>query len=172
MLVRKRLSENKKDSGKQLVEKFSIENCVFSKLFYLLQAQCFQLSLTWTIKQDNKCIAGFVCGHFACLPHGLDVHGLRLPQPLSGGGWRGQRRGVTSVALDMSWAGSVHMVVVMVGRVHMPVAQEQSCVCLCYSWVHTLHGRVHVIHQLLQVHIIICGNRWSDSDSCSTANIH
>lgn len=79
------------------------------------------------------------------LPDGLDVHGLRVPQ----------RRGVTTVGLAVSRVGRVHMLVVVVGSVHVAVVQEQRRVCL--HGVHTLHGGVHVIHQLLQVHVVVCG---------------
>lgn len=89
------------------------------------------------------------------LPDGLDVHGLRVPQSLPGGGGRG--RSVTTVGLAVSRVGRVHVVVVMVVVWSMTVAvvKEQRRVCLCR--VHTLHGGVHVIDQLLEVHIVICG---------------
>lgn len=53
----------------------------------------------------------------------------------------------------------------------MAVVQEERRVRL--RGVHALHGGVHVVHQLLQVHVIICGGgrmgeRWekvSDSES-------
>ncbi len=123
-----------------------------------------------------------------CLPDGLDVHGLRVPQPLPGGGGSGQGRGVTTVGLAVSRVGRVHVVVV-VRSVHVAVVKEQRRVRL--RRVHTLHGGVHVIHQLLQIHIIVCGSgedggmgevekggwkkkkkKVSDSKGCRTADIH
>lgn len=93
------------------------------------------------------------------LPDGLDVHGLRVPQPFPGGRGGGQGWGAATVGLAVPAVGSMHvMVVLVVGRgVHMAVVEEQRRVCLC--GVHTLHGGVHVVDQLLQVHIIICGSR-------------
>lgn len=98
---------------------------------------------------------------YVCLPDGLDVHGLRVPQPLPGGGGSGQGRSVTTVGLAVSRVGRVHVVMVvevlvLVWSVHVAVVQEQRRVRL--RGVHTLHGGVHVIHQLLQVHIIVCGS--------------
>lgn len=90
------------------------------------------------------------------LPDGLDVHGLRVPQPLSGGGGSGRGRGVTPVALAMPCVGSVH-VVVIVRSVHVAIVEEGRSVSLC--GVQTLHGGVHLIHQLLQVHVVVCGDR-------------
>lgn len=95
------------------------------------------------------------------LPDGPDVHGLRVPQPLPGGGGRRQGRSVTAMGLAVSRVGRMQVVlvvVVVVWSVRVAVVQEQSRVRL--RRVHTLHGRVHVIHQLLQVHIIVCGERW------------
>lgn len=88
------------------------------------------------------------------LPDSLDVHGLRVPQPLSGRGQGSQGRRVMTMGLSRSQVGGLVLVVV-VCSVHMAIVQKQRCVCL--GGVHTLHGRVHVIHQLLQVHVIICG---------------
>lgn len=92
-----------------------------------------------------------------CLPDGLDVHGLRVPQPLPGGGASGWWRGVATVALAVSRVGGVHVVVV-VRSVCVAVVEEKRHVALCR--VHALHGGVHLIHQLLQVHVVICGSRW------------
>lgn len=113
------------------------------------------------------------------LPDGSDVHGLWVPQPLPGGGGRGQGRGVTAVGLAVSRVGRMHVVLV-VWSMHVAVVQEQSRVRM--RRVHTLHGRVHVIHKLLQVHIIVCGGRggegWrkkmsdGNSKSCRKAKIH
>ncbi len=91
------------------------------------------------------------------LPDSLDVHGLRVPQPLPGGGGGGRGRGVTTVGLAVSWVGRLHvmvLVVVVLWSVHVAVVEQQRRVCL--RRVHTLHGGVHVIHQLLQVHIVVC----------------
>lgn len=85
------------------------------------------------------------------------MHGLRVPQPLPGWGGRVQGRGVTTVGLTVSRVGRVHVVVVW--SVHVAIVQEERRVCL--RRVNTLHGGVHVIHQLLQVHIIICGSTWT-----------
>lgn len=86
---------------------------------------------------------------------------------------------MTTVGLARSRVGRVMMVV---WSVHVAVVQEQRCVCV--RRVHALHGRVHVIHKLLQVHVVICGSRrmvgwerWrkvSDCEikSCSAAVIH
>lgn len=102
-----------------------------------------------------------------------------MPQPLPGGGGRGQGRGVTAVGLAVSRVGRMHVVLV-VWSMHVAVVQEQSRVRM--RRVHTLHGRVHVIHKLLQVHIIVCGGRggegWrkkmsdGNSKSCRKAKIH
>lgn len=54
------------------------------------------------------------------LPDGLDVHGLRVPQLLPGGGGREQGRGVTTVGLALSRVGMVHVVVV-VWSMHMAI---------------------------------------------------
>ena len=102
--------------------------------------------------------AGCVCVCVS-LPDSLDVHGLRVPQPLSGGGQGSQGRHVMTMGLSRSQVGGVVLVVVVVVvvmcGVHMAIVQKQRRVRL--GGVHTLHGRVHVIHQLLQVHVIICG---------------
>lgn len=90
------------------------------------------------------------------VPDSLNVHGLRLTQPVPGR--RGRRPGRSLSALRLALCGVVHMhpglvLVVVVWRVHVTVAQEQRGVIL--GRVHVLDGRVHVIHQLLQVHVII-----------------
>lgn len=82
------------------------------------------------------------------------MHGLRVPQPLPAGGRSRQGRRVATLGLARSHVGRVVMVV---WSVHVAVVQEQCRVCL--RRVHTLHGGVHVINQLLQVHVIICGSR-------------
>lgn len=51
----------------------------------------------------------------------------------------------------------VGVVVVVVWSVPVAVVQEQCGICL--RGVHVLHGGVHVIHQLLQVDVVICGDR-------------
>lgn len=68
---------------------------------------------------------------------------------------------MAAVGLAVSRVGRVHVVVVVVVvlSVHVAVVQEQRRVCL--RRVHTLHGGVHVVHQLLQVHIIVCGSGWT-----------
>lgn len=58
-----------------------------------------------------------------------------------------------SLGLAVSHVGSVHVVVVVVGM-REAVVQEQGRV--------RLHVGVHVIHQLLQVHIVVCEQRWTD----------
>lgn len=78
------------------------------------------------------------------------MHGLRVPQLLPERGRSRQGRRVTTMGLARSRVGRVVMVV---WSVHVAVVQEQRRVCL--RRVNALHGRVHVIHQLLQVHVII-----------------
>lgn len=87
------------------------------------------------------------------LPDRLDVHGLGVSQAPPGGGGGGQRwRGAAAV----SRVGGVVRVM------RMAVVQEERRVRL--RGVHVLHGRVHVVHQLLQVHIIIWGGAgWDKS---------
>lgn len=89
---------------------------------------------------------GFSC---ECLPDGLDVHGLGMPRPLPGQEGRRQEWCVTPVGLLVSRVGGVH-----VRSVRVAVVQEQRRVRL--RRVHALHGGVHLIDQLLQIHIIIC----------------
>ena len=84
-----------------------------------------------------------------------DVHGLRASQPLPGGGARGQTWGGSLVGLlTAAQVGTVHMVV---GSVRVAVAVQQLCRfgLRAAAGVHALHGRIHLVHQLLQVHIII-----------------
>lgn len=84
------------------------------------------------------------------LPDGLDVHRLGVPQSLPGRKGRGQERGVAAVGLAVSRVGGVR-----VRRVHVAVVQEERGVGL--RGIHTLHGGVHLVDQLLQIHVVICG---------------
>lgn len=87
------------------------------------------------------------------LPDSLYVHGLRVPQSVPGRGRSHDAWHVTAVDLARPGVGRV-VVVVVVWRVPVAVVQEQRRVCLC--GVHVLHGGVHVIHQPLQVDVVIC----------------
>lgn len=91
------------------------------------------------------------------LPDSLYVHGLRVAQPVPGGG--GGHRGwqVAAVGLARPGVGRVVLVgVVVVGSVPVAVVQEQRRVRM--RGVHLLRGGVHVVHQLLQVHVVICAD--------------
>lgn len=83
------------------------------------------------------------------LPDSLYVHGLRVPQSVPGWGRSCDGWHVTAV-------GRVVVVVVVVRSVSVAVVQEQRGICL--RGVHVLHGGVHVIHQLLQVDVVICAD--------------
>lgn len=89
------------------------------------------------------------------LPDGVDVHRLRRPRPVPGGRGREQRRGVTAVGLAVSRVVLLLLLVVLVRRRRVAVVQEPRRVGLCR--VHALHGGVHVVHQLLQIHVVLCG---------------
>lgn len=87
------------------------------------------------------------------LPDSLYVHGLRVPQSVPGwgrshGGWH-----LTAVGLAGPGVGRVGVVV---RSVPVAVVQEQRGICL--RGVHALHGGVHVVHQLLQVDVVICAD--------------
>lgn len=88
------------------------------------------------------------------LPDSLYVHGLRVPQSVPGGGRSSKGWRVTAVGLARP--GVSRLVVVVVWRVRVAVVQEQRGICL--RGVHALHGGVHVIHQLLQVDVVICAD--------------
>lgn len=85
------------------------------------------------------------------LPDSLYVHGLRVPQSVPGWGRSHDGWHVTAVGLGRPGVGGV---VVVVWSVPVAVVQEQRGVCL--RAVHVLHGGVHVIHQLLQVDVVVC----------------
>lgn len=86
------------------------------------------------------------------LPDSLYMHGLRVAQPVPGRG-RGHRGWqVAAVGLARPGVGRV----VVVGSVPVAVVQEQRRVRL--RGVHVLRGGVHVVHQLLQVHVVICAD--------------
>lgn len=88
------------------------------------------------------------------LPDSLYVHGLRVAQPVPGGG--GGHRGWQVAAVGLARPRVGRVVLVVVGSVPVAVVQEQRRVRL--RGVHLLHGGVHVVHQLLQVHVVICAD--------------
>lgn len=75
------------------------------------------------------------------LPDRLDVYGLGLLQAPTAGGRGFQGRRVVAVARPL-----------VVG---VAAPQEQRRVGLCGG--DALHRGVHVVHQLLQVHVVVCG---------------
>lgn len=89
------------------------------------------------------------------LPDSLYVHGLRVAQPVPerGGGHHGWQ--VAAIGLARPGVGRV-VLVGGVGSVPVAVVQEQRGVRL--RGVHVLRGGVHVVHQLLQVHVVICAD--------------
>lgn len=88
------------------------------------------------------------------LPDSLYVHGLRLPQSVPG--WGRSHDGWHVPAVGLGRPGEGRVVVVEVWSVPVAVVQEQRGICL--HGVHVLHGGVHVIHQLLQVDVVVCAD--------------
>lgn len=84
------------------------------------------------------------------------MHGLRVPQSVPGGGRSSNGWRVAAVGLARPGVSRL-VVVVVVWSVRVAVVQEQRGICL--RGVHALHGGVHVIHQLLQVDVVICADR-------------
>lgn len=82
------------------------------------------------------------------LPDGLDVHRLRVPQPLPGGYGGGR---VTSDGWAVSDEGYVHKVLVVWRRV--AVVENESRVRR--RRVNALHGGVHLVDELLQIHVVL-----------------
>lgn len=116
-------------------------------LFFKSTNQCFQV-ISSIIFFEKQC---------PFLPDSLYVHGLRVPQSVPGGGRSSNGRRVTAVGLARPRVSRLVVVVVVVWSVCVAVVQEQRGICL--RGVHALHGGVHVIHQLLQVDVVICADR-------------
>lgn len=79
------------------------------------------------------------------LPDSLYVHGLGVAQSVPG--WQRSPDGGHVTAVGLARPG--------VGRL-VAVVQEQRRICL--RGVHVLRGGVHVVHQLLQVNVVICAD--------------
>lgn len=111
------------------------------------------------LESTNRCVQGissipFLEKQRLFLPDSLYVHGLRVPQSVPGGGRSSNGWRVTAVGLARPGVSRlVVVVVVVVGSVCVAVVQEQRGICL--RGVHALHGGVHVVHQLLQVDVVI-----------------
>lgn len=88
------------------------------------------------------------------LPDSLYVHGLRVPQSVPG--WGGSHDGWRVTAVGLAGPGEGRVVLVRVWSVPVAVVQQQRRICL--RGVHVVHGRVHVIHQPLQVDVVVCAD--------------